>query len=190
MQSPPEESAWNLAEISLYLGEPSPLLQPAAVLIGLVERDGESRVVLTRRTDHLRHHAGQISFPGGRIEQDDASPIDAALREAREEIGLLSDQVEVLGYLDPFATISAYHVYPVVARISSVFEASPDENEVAEVFETPFEFFLDEKNIVQVERSFQGVTRRMPEYHWQNYRIWGATAMMMLNFRQRLLQAH
>lgn len=189
-QSVPEDSAWNLEQIRPFLVSPLPEFIPAAVLVGLIERKGVDWVILTRRNEALRQHAGQISFPGGRIEEDDADPVAAALREAREEIGLLSDQAEVLGYLDPFLTISAFHVYPVVARIAPSFETVPDEREVAEVFEVPLAYFLDPENVVQAERSWMGHTRLMPEFHWGEHRIWGATAMMLINLRERLAGSH
>ena len=111
---------------------------------------------MTLRTEDLRHHAGQVSFPGGRIEAGDADPVAAALREAHEEIGLAPAKIEPLGYLDPFDTISGFHVYPVVARIDPGYRPVRDPREVADVFEVPLDYLLDASNIRLVEREFAG----------------------------------
>ena len=106
LATPPSGPGWNLEELRDLLPDPQAALRPASVLIALVERSGQQQVVLTRRTEALRHHAGQISFPGGRIEASDIDPVAAALREAHEEVGLLPAHATPLGYLDPFATWS------------------------------------------------------------------------------------
>ena len=185
---PPSGPGWNHAELADLLPTDTPL-RPAAVLVALVERDEGPRVLLTRRTEALRHHAGQISFPGGRIEADDADPVDAALREASEEVGLPRELSSPLGYLDPFVTITGFHVYPVVAKVAGTFVAQLQETEVAEAFEVPLPFLLDPGNVHELEVDWQGKRRKLLEFHYGAYRIWGATAAMLVNFRHRLEQA-
>jgi 8-oxo-dGTP pyrophosphatase MutT (NUDIX family)/predicted Fe-S protein YdhL (DUF1289 family) len=188
LSSPPHGSGWNREELSDLLPEPSSLI-PAAVLVGLVPRAGEWRVMLTRRTDDLRHHAGQVSFPGGRIEDRDSDPVAAALREACEEIGLAPQHAEPLGYLDPFDTISGFHVYPVVARVATEYSPRLDPREVAAVFEVPLDYLMDAGNVREVAREYAGRTRRYYEYDFAQQRIWGATAAMLVNLRERLESA-
>ncbi len=185
LSPPPMGSGRNREELADLLPEPSALV-PAAVLIGLVPRPAGWQVMLTLRTDDLRHHAGQVSFPGGRIEAYDADPVAAALREAREEIGLPAQQAEPLGYLDPFDTITGFHVYPVVACVATDFTPKLDPREVADVFEVPLDYLMDASNIREVEREYAGKTRRYYEYAFEHQRIWGATAAMLVNLRERL----
>jgi 8-oxo-dGTP pyrophosphatase MutT (NUDIX family) len=161
-------------------------LRPAAVLVALVDRGDGLQVLLTRRHEQLRHHAGQISFPGGRIEADDAGPVAAALREAHEEVGLAPALVEPLGFLDPFVTITGFHVMPVVALIQPGFVPAPDPGEVDEVFEAPLDFLLDPASERNFEAEFAGRVRRIVEMQYGAYRIWGATAAMLVNLRRRL----
>lgn len=156
-------------------------LRPAAVLVPLVERADGMTVLLTRRTDHLHHHAGQISFPGGRLEQDDASAIACALREAEEETGLAPAAVEVLGTLDDYVTITRFAVTPVVGVVTPPFDLRPDPFEVAEVFEVPLAFVLDPANHQKVERTINGQLRPYYAIPYQEYYIWGATAGMLIN---------
>lgn len=158
----------------------------AAVLAGLVPRSDGTRVLLTRRNDSLRHHAGQVSFPGGRVEPSDADAAAAALRESCEEIALPSRQANVLGYLDPFLTVSGFRVTPVVAVIDPAFVPVPQPDEVAEVFEVPLSFLMDPHNLRSVDIDFRGRPRRVLEYDWPGQRIWGATAAILLNLRRRL----
>lgn len=184
---PPEGPGWNHAELHDLLPPGQPL-RPAAVLVALVERAGGPQVLLTRRTEALRHHAGQIAFPGGRIEADDADPVAAALREAREEVGLGAALSSPLGYLDPFVTITGFHVFPVVASVAGGFVPVPDPGEVAEAFEVPLAFLLDPGNVHSLEVDFQGRRRHVLEFRYGGHRIWGATAAMLVNFRHRLEQ--
>ena len=175
----------NLAELESFLPE-AEAFAPASVLCGLVPRADGLQVLLTKRSPHLRHHPGQISFPGGRIETADASPYEAALREAHEEIGLEADYVRLLGYLDPLVTITGYRVFPAVAIVDPDYRAEPDGVEVAELFEAPLSLFLDAGNEHPFDIEFRGVMRSLKEFRWQEYRIWGATASMLINLRQRL----
>lgn len=186
---PPAGAGWNLEELRDLLPDPQAPLRPASVLVALVERQSTQNLILTRRTEALRHHAGQVSFPGGRIEARDADPVAAALREADEEIGLSSAQATPLGYLDPFATITGFHVFPVVARVDPGFVARRDPSEVDEVFEAPLDFLLDPGNVRQMEMDYRGRRRALVEFRYQGHRIWGATAAMIVNLRERLERA-
>lgn len=186
LSSPPPGPAWNLAELADLLPDAGRILRPAAVLVGLVDRGAGAQVLLTRRTQALRHHAGQIAFPGGRIEASDPDPVAAALREAAEEVGLAPSQARALGYLDPFATITGFHVYPVVAMVDAGFSPRPDPGEVDEVFELPLDFLLDPANARELQVEFRGHRRTVVEFVHASYRVWGATAAMLVNLRQRL----
>lgn len=152
---------------------------PAAVLVPVVLRDEQPTVLLTLRTSHLRDHAGQISFPGGRSEREDASPEETALREAEEEVGLHRRHVEIIGRLPVFLTITGFVVTPVVGLVRPPFELQPDEFEVAEVFETPLGFLLDQRNHVRHEVTHLGKLHHYWSMPWQDYKIWGATAGML-----------
>ncbi|MDH3506631.1 MAG: CoA pyrophosphatase [Gammaproteobacteria bacterium] len=156
---------------------------PAAVLLGLIERAHGLGVLLTQRGAHLSVHAGQISFPGGRLEKQDSGPIDAALREAEEEIGLTPSLVQVAGCLDDFLTPTGFLITPVVGFVDSGFEPKADANEVDDVFEVPLDFLLDEANVGISFRERMGATFRMYEYRYGNRHIWGATAAILMNFR-------
>lgn len=159
------------------------MLRRASVLVPLVARPEGVTVLLTLRTDHLSSHAGQISFPGGRAEELDSSPIETALRETEEEVGLHRRHIEIIGVLPDYTTVSAYRVTPVVALVQPPFELQPDPGEVAEAFEVPLSFLMDGLN--HQRRVFelpQGAGRRafytMP---YEQYFIWGATAAMLRN---------
>jgi 8-oxo-dGTP pyrophosphatase MutT (NUDIX family) len=186
LSSPPQGPGWNHSEIAELLPDGGQSLRAAAVLVGLVDRGAGEQVLLTRRNEGLRHHAGQISFPGGRIEAQDADPAAAALREAQEEIGLARAQAQPLGYLDSFVTITGFHVYPLVAQVSADFLAQPDPSEVDEVFEVPLSFLLAPENARRVELEFRGARRSVVEFRFGDWRVWGATASMLVNLRERL----
>lgn len=189
LDTPPAARGWNVDELDGLLDDAAPLRE-AAVLVGLVRRDDGLQAMLTRRTDTLRHHAGQVSFPGGRQEPDDGGPLQAALREACEEIGLHPQQVQPLGYLDPLATITGYRVTPVVALLDPGFEPVPEPGEVAEVFEAPLAFLMAPTSLRRVDIEFRGRVRHVLEYETlaaaPTHRIWGATASILLNLRDRL----
>ena len=160
--------------------------RPAAVLIGIVPRPPGPTVIFTRRTDHLHAHAGQISFPGGRAEPDDADAETTALREAEEEIGLPRSRVEVLGRLDTYFTRTGFQVTPVVALVRPPFELTPDPYEVAEVFEAPLTVFLAPDLPERHDRMLLGARRYFYAFPYRDYYIWGATAGMLVNLRQVL----
>ena len=161
-------------------------LVPAAVLFPIIMHDGSPSVLLTQRTDDLKHHPGQISFPGGRVEVGDFSPADTALREAWEEIGLPASRVEVLGYLPDYRTGTGYRITPVVGLVSPPFALNPDPGEVAEAFEVPLSFLLDTANHREYEREYQGQLRRYFAMPYDRYFIWGATAGIIVSLTQAL----
>jgi 8-oxo-dGTP pyrophosphatase MutT (NUDIX family) len=162
-------------------------LTPAGVLIPVIERGRELSVLLTQRSAELKHHAGQISFPGGRMEEHDEDVAMTALRETHEEVGIEPQHVSVIGYLGPMPTITGYAVTPVVGLVSDVAELVIDRSEVEFAFEVPLEFLLDAGNDRRVERQFQGRAIPMVEFHYEQRRIWGATAHMVLLLRQYLI---
>jgi 8-oxo-dGTP pyrophosphatase MutT (NUDIX family) len=164
---------------------PSTALVPAAVLVPIV-RAPEPRLLLTTRTAHLRNHAGQVAFPGGRIDPDDGGPVEAALREAQEEIGLDPSHVELLGIADPYQTGTGYSVLPVVGSIAPDLPFTPNPHEVADVFEVPLDFALDPRNHLLREAEWKGRLRRYYVIEWQDRTIWGATAGMLVNLSARL----
>jgi 8-oxo-dGTP pyrophosphatase MutT (NUDIX family) len=165
---------------------PGMVQRPAAVLCGLVERAGGLNVVLTRRTRHLARHAGQIAFPGGRVDVDDADHLAAALREAEEEIGLRPEQVRIIGTLDPYLTSTGFRVTPFVGAIEPAWHAVPDPNEVEEVFEVPLDFLMDPANRHRHAHTRYGPKRHYYAMPWGDYYIWGATAGMLKGLSDRL----
>lgn len=154
---------------------------PAAVLVGLVDRPGDPGIILTQRTDHLRDHAGQISFPGGRVEEGDASVAATALREAEEEVGLDPGRVDLLGELRPYETITGFRIHPVVGWITPPFEVVPDCFEVADVFEVPLSFVLEPANHHRQTYRRGPHTRSYYVLPFAGRFIWGATAGILVN---------
>jgi 8-oxo-dGTP pyrophosphatase MutT (NUDIX family) len=185
LDAPPVSHGWNHAEVADLL-QPAAELADAAVLVGLVAREAGTTVLLTRRTEDLRHHPGQVSFPGGRVEPQDRDAIAAALRETGEEVGVPGDLIHPLGLLDPLVTITGFRVLPVVALIDVGYVARPDPREVAEVFEVPLDFLLDPANLESRELEYRGRMRRVLEFRYPAQRIWGATASILWNLRRRL----
>jgi len=157
----------------------------AAVLIPVISR-GELTVLFTQRTTHLKSHAGQVSFPGGRVEPGDASAEFTALREAEEEIGLPASRVEVLGRLPDYRTRTGFRVTPVVGAVTPPLELAPDPREVAEVFEVPLAFLLDPGNRQRRTREFQGMQVGYYVFEYGGRSIWGATAGMLVNLYRML----
>lgn len=162
------------------------VLTPASVLFPIVLRPGAPTVLLTQRTAHLRDHPGQISFPGGRAEPRDPSPAHTALRETREEVGLLPAHIEVAGYLPEYRTGTGFSITPVVAVVTPPFELSPDPFEVAEVFEVPLAFLLDPANHQQHALHYRDKLRSYYAMRYDGYFIWGATAGMIMSLYRAL----
>lgn len=165
-------------------------VRPAAVLVPLVERPAGLHVLLTRRTEHLRDHAGQISFPGGGREPGDLNPQATALREAEEEVGLARRHVRVLGELSDYHTVTGFHVTPVVALVEPAFELALDSFEVAEAFEVPLDYLMTPANHRRHRFTYDGGERLFLSMPWhgtgsagqaREYFIWGATAAMLRN---------
>ena len=166
--------------------EPSGKLRAAAVLVPLVDRPAELTVLLTRRTEHLAAHPGQISFPGGRLENHDAGAEAAALRETEEETGIGPGLVEVIGQLDNYETVTGYRVTPIVGIVQPDFVLAPDSFEVAEVFEVPFGFLMDPANHQRHSGWRNGQRRYWYAMPYGDYYIWGATAGMLVNLYHRV----
>jgi len=166
--------------------EPGRPLTAAAVLVPIVTHASGLTVLLTRRTAHLETHAGQISFPGGRVEPVDDSPVAAALRETEEEIGLPRRHVRLIGTLDTYVTRTGFEVTPVVGLISPPLSLILDAFEVAEAFEAPLDFFLEPGSLQRHSRQFEGRERHFYVYPFNDHFIWGATAGMLVNLSELL----
>ncbi|MEO8672968.1 MAG: CoA pyrophosphatase [Tahibacter sp.] len=184
LDDPPSAPGWNHVEIADLLDTPA--RTPAAVLIPVVEHAGAASVLFTLRPESMRTHAGQVSFPGGRIEAEDSDAIAAALRETEEETGIERSSITPVGYLDSFETISGYLVTPVVARVAPGYRLAPDPREVADVFEVPLDFLLNPHNLRKHRVEWRGRPREIYEYDFDGRRIWGATAAMLVNLLRRL----
>jgi 8-oxo-dGTP pyrophosphatase MutT (NUDIX family) len=183
----PQGPCWNIDDLSGLLSATDPVA--AAVLVGLVPRSSGLQVLLTRRNDAMRHHAGQVSFPGGRIEPDDLDASAAAVRETTEETGIPASLIQPLGYLDPLATVTGFRVQPVVAVIQPEYVADPDAREVDEVFEVPFVFLMHPGNLHSFQLDLGGRPRSVLQFVDRgeaSRRIWGASASILFNLRQRL----
>jgi 8-oxo-dGTP pyrophosphatase MutT (NUDIX family) len=164
-------------------------LRPAAVLVPLVDRPEGLTVLLTQRTDDMPSHAGQIAFPGGRRQPEDADLTATALREAEEEIGLAPAHVQIIGRLDSYVTGTGFEVTPVVGFVDPAFSVRPDPREVADVFEVPLSHFLDARNHQIHSRTWQGRERRYYAMPYGDRYIWGATAGMLKNLHFVLLES-
>jgi len=159
--------------------------RPAAVLAPVVLRGDRAFMLLTQRAATLRDHSGQIAFPGGKIEAGE-SPLDAALREAEEEIGLSRQKIEILGCFDPYQTSTGFRVFPVLGVLQPPFDLTPDKTEVDDVFETPLEFLMNPANHQRHTKMWQGRERQFFAMPWEDRYIWGATAGMIRNLYERL----
>lgn len=170
------------------IGELGPVLPPlpAAVLVPVIAR-APLTMLLTQRTDHLPAHAGQIAFPGGKIDGGDASVIATAMREAEEEIGLSPDHIEPLGFLDAYRTVTGYRITPVVALVSAAYSLKINHQEVANVFEVPLAFLMDARNYRKDTRIYRGRERSYYAVPYGERYIWGATAGILKNMRERFI---
>jgi len=162
-------------------------LRPSAVLVPVIDHAAGATILLTRRAETLRHHKGQISFPGGGRDADDASLTATALREAQEEVGLDPGLVRVIGYLDDYPVLSGYRITPVVGVVREAFTPLIDPGEVAETFELPLDLLLGERAFERKMLSREGFNVPFFELNHAGHRIWGATAGILWNLRQKLL---
>ncbi len=165
-------------------------LRPAAVLIAVVDDEAGPSIILTRRSDGLRAHAGQVSLPGGARETQDATLRATALREAREEIGLAPERVEVLGYLDDYPTSSRYRVTPVVGWVEGAFQPQAEALEVAEVFRVPLAVVLDASHYRRASFVRRGLQWPFFQFDHDGHHVWGATAGMLLNLCRKVASSH
>lgn len=166
-------------------GREAAALTPASVLVPIVAHE-ELSVVFTQRTSHLKHHSGQISFPGGRAEPEDPTPEFTALRETEEELGLAPERVEVLARLPEYCTRTGFRVTPVIGLLAPPLVLTPDRREVQEVFEVPLAFLLDPRNHERHTRELQGQSVGFYVIQYRERRIWGATAGMLVNLYRML----
>jgi len=185
LDDPPTEPGWNAAELADIL-DPSATRRPAAVLVPFVRRGADLAMLFTTRTQDLRTHGGQVSFPGGGVEPDDADTIAAAVRETHEETGIEPRLIEPFGFLDSFETVSGYRVTPVVGFVSGDYVLAPDPKEVADVFEVPIDYVFAPGRLIKQRIEWRGRPRDIYEFDWEGRRVWGATASMLLNLVQRL----
>ena len=172
-----DPQAWKTAGVAA--------VRPAAVLVAVVDREVPV-VIQTQRTADLASHAGQIAFPGGKIEPGDTSPAGAALREAEEEIGLAQNLIEPIGYLDLYLTFSGFRILPTLARIAPGYALTLNRSEVAQAFEVPLEFVLRGDNYQRRSRDWNGITRHYYAIPYQDHYIWGVTAGILRNLYERL----
>jgi 8-oxo-dGTP pyrophosphatase MutT (NUDIX family) len=162
-------------------------IKPAAVLVPVVDHS-EPSVLLTQRAQHLPDHPGQVSFPGGKIDKSDASPLASALREAEEEIGLDRSFVEPIGYLDLYLTTLGYRIVPVIARVSPGFSLTLNVSEVDASFEVPLGYLMDQNNVERHARDWQGMRRHYYAITFGERYIWGVTAGILRNLHDRIYQ--
>ena len=161
--------------------------RPAAVLIPLIARPEGTTVLLTQRASSLRSHSGQIAFPGGRIDGPDETPVEAALREAQEEIGLDPSRVEPFGRLDAYLSGSGFRIVPIVGEVRPPFTLTMNDAEVADAFEVPFNFLMDAANHQRQSREWKGIERHYYAMPWKERYIWGVTAGILRNLYERLV---
>jgi 8-oxo-dGTP pyrophosphatase MutT (NUDIX family) len=174
-----DPALWERAGVSMQA------TRPAAVLVPVIDR-AEPAVLLTQRNANLASHAGQIAFPGGKIEPGDSSPVAAALREAEEEIGLDSRLVDPIGHLDLYLTMSGFRILPTVARVDPGYRLTLNRSEVEEAFEVPLGFVMDAQNHALHSRDWKGVVRRYYAMAFPQHYIWGVTAGILRNLYERI----
>nr|WP_321456152.1 CoA pyrophosphatase [uncultured Cohaesibacter sp.] len=172
-KTPIKDLAWHEGEVTA--------LRDAAVLIPIVDRGHDATIILTQRTGHLPSHAGQISFPGGKLDEGDASPEGAALREAHEEIGLSSHFVDTFGLLRPYISSTGYRIFPVLSTVRQGFSLEPNPCEVEEIFEVPLRFLMDPANHQRKSGQWRGKTRHYFAMPYKDHYIWGVTAGILRN---------
>ncbi|MGV2988053.1 CoA pyrophosphatase [Vibrio sp. E150_011] len=163
-------------------------LRAASVLIGLVERNGRLQVILTKRAKHLKHHPGQISFPGGKVEPSDPNAHFTALREAEEEIGLRYDEIEVIGHLPDLITITQFQVTPIIAFVKPTYQPRVDKNEVDYLFEVPLDFLAHTSNMTMHRFNIKGQNHRVLAIPYKTHFIWGVTAQIIQSLQHQLTQ--
>jgi 8-oxo-dGTP pyrophosphatase MutT (NUDIX family) len=173
-------------DLNLDVDSPVTALTSAAVLVPIVDRPEGLTILLTQRTDHLRDHAGQISFPGGRVECDDTDHEATALRETKEEIGLSAERIDLIGRLDRYITRTSYEVVPVVGFVNPPFTVKPDPFEVADIFEVPLQFLADPDNHQRHSRFYNGARRKFYAMPYEGRYIWGVTAGILVNLSEVL----
>lgn len=178
-----ERSDYDLAP---WLSRPETRLREAAVLIGIVPRESGLHVILTKRPETMRDHAGQIAFPGGKIDPGDKDAADAALREAGEEVGLARGEARLLGEIDAYETGTGYRIQPIVALIRPGFTPVPEPGEVEEIFEPPLDFLMDPARMKRHSAVWRGERREYYAVPWRGYYIWGATAGILKNLSDRI----
>jgi 8-oxo-dGTP pyrophosphatase MutT (NUDIX family) len=180
---PPGLSRWPHAMRQRLAGP----LTPAGVLVPIMQRTEGLSILLTQRAADLKHHAGQASFPGGRMEEHDDDVCETALRETYEEVGIEPVHVDVIGYLRAMPTITGFAVTPVIGLVSEAAQLVIDQTEVDYTFEMPLDFLLDPGNDRLADRNWEGQAFRLREFHYGGERVWGATAYMLLAFRNFIL---
>ncbi len=160
--------------------------RPAAVLLPLFWKKGEIHVMFTKRSEKLKHHSGQVSFPGGGFDEADVTIRQAAIRETYEEIGIDSEYINVVGYLEDIETYSGFHVTPFVATLNDDFTVKINQDEVAEVFSIPLEYFLNKDNCQKRTAEFQGKHVEYYVFEHQKHTIWGVTAEIVVKLTEKL----
>ena len=165
-----------------------PSLRAAGVLIPIVNRPESPSVLLTERSADLKHHAGQVSFPGGGMEDHDEDIVATALRETHEEVGIMPSEVDIAGYLEPVATITGYAVTCVVGLVEPTVRLVRDPVEVETIFEVPLAFLMDRGNAEMTEREYEGSRFPVVTFHYAGHRIWGATAGMLVSLSEMLIK--